>query len=285
MTIKFINSRKQELSIGSSAPFMLQSSEGFGDVSADMHSQNAPYMDGSIFIDSTLQERSLSFNFTILADSSKDLMNKRRFVSKVLNPRNGLGTLRYEKGGFIYEITAIAESIPQYPSGSENRGMTYQRVVIDLIAPDPYWRSLNQESKPLQAYVGNFKLPMTFPFELGVSGSSTTLYNDGDAPAPVQIKINGPTTNPQIFNRTTGEYIRINRTIAKGEVMNIDTTPGQKSIIIESEEEEKQAFGYLDPESTLWDLEIGENEIEHVADSGNRHAKVFVKWQNRFVGV
>lgn len=264
------------------SPFLINSLEGIGEVEVDNYAQKSPYQDGESYIDSYLQPRFIDMEGQILKQDKKEIKQMRRTLTRVCNPKFGLGKIRLELDGDVHEIYGVPETVPAFPERSMD---IWQEFNITWFCPDPYWRSLNQESKPLQAYVGNFKLPMTFPFELGVSGSSTTLYNDGDAPAPVQIKINGPTTNPQIFNRTTGEYIRINRTIAKGEVMNIDTTPGQKSIIIKNEEEEKQAFGYLDPESTLWDLEIGENEIEHVADSGNRHAEVIIKWRNRFVGV
>ena len=285
MTISFINIRGQEAIITSKAPFLLGSFDGYGEIAADIQTQSAPHQDGSMYIDSLLEERPLNITFNILADDSLDLSAKRRFISSVFNPKNGLGILRHEKNGIIYEIDAIAESVPQYPSGTDNRGLTHQRVVVNLIAPNPYWRSLHQESKPLHSYVGNFKLPMTFPFMLGTSGSKTTLYNDGDATAPIEIEIHGPTTNPQIFNRTTGESLRINRTISEGEILYIDTTPGQKRVEILSGGVYVQAFGFLDHDSTLFQLDFGENEIEHVADAGNRHAQVIVRWQSRYVGI
>lgn len=286
MKLTFTNNRNQKIELTSTSPFIVESTDGFGDVGADVQTQGAPYQDGSIYIDSVLEERPLNIIFTISAKSAKDLADKKRLVSSVFNPKIGLGVLEYERNGVVYEIEAASESVPAFPSGSGNRGMMHQKVTLDLLAPNPYWRSPNETTKPLVAYTGNFKLPTKFPFKLGTSGSKTTLYNDGDMPAPVRIEMHGPTTNPQIFNRTTGEYLRINRTIARGEVMHINTESGrQRVVIIDEDGNENSAFGYLDHDSDLFYLELGENVIEHVADAGNRHAEVIVRWDSMFVGV
>jgi|SRR5690625_263398 len=287
MKVTFTNARGQEAVLTSKAPFLLSSFDGYGDVEADTQMQSSPYSDGSMYIDSILEERPLSMTFAILADNSRDLSNKKRYISSVFNPKNGLGLLKHERAGVVHEIEAVAEGVPQFPSGTENRGQTYQRVTVDLIAPDPYWRDPNQVSRPLQSYVGNFTLPTTFPFELGVAGSRTTLFNEGDVPAPVSIDIHGPTTNPQIINRTTGDYIRINRSIADDEILHINTASGQQRVEIYRDNEIEPGFGYLDHNGVLTEfaLEIGENEIEHIADAGDRNAIVAVSWQARYTGI
>lgn len=263
-------------------PFLINSLEGIGEVEADTQTQKAPYQDGESYIESYLQPRFIDMEGQILKRDKKEIREHRRIITRTVNPKYGLGRITFELDGETFVIDAVPEGIPSFPERSMD---VWQKFQVSWFCPDPYWRSTNNESKALQAYVGNFKLPMTFPFMLGTSGSSTTLYNDGDAPAPVQIEINGPITNPQIFNRTTGESMRINRTIDKGEVLRIDTTPGRKSITVEGAYGVKQAFGHLDSESTLWKLATGENRIEHVADSGNRHAEVIIHWGNRYSGV
>jgi len=267
-------------------PYRLYFVEGLGDVESDTQTNRSPFQDGVNYLDSVLEPRYITIELRINATSESDLTQLRSHLSTVFNPKLSLGKLTYKNGDSVKEILAVSESIPYYPDGATNRGRTFQKVMITLIAPNPYWRSPNETTKPLVAYKGNFKLPMTFPFMLGTSGSKTTLYNDGDVPSPVRIEIHGPTTNPQIFNRTTGQYIRINRTIAQGEVMHINTESGrQRIIVIDEEGNESSAFGYLDHESDLFYLELGENIIEHVADAGNRHAEVIVRWDSMYVGV
>lgn len=283
--IEFINSRGVSVLFDGN-PYGLVSIEGLGDVESEAQSQKAPYIDGVDYIESVFEPRYLPTEILIRGKDYSEVASLRRDLSSILNPKLGLGELHYRSpGGREYIIPAVGESVPVYPD-LEARGELWQRGLVTFMAPNPYWRSPNETAKPLVAYVGNFKLPMTFPFMLGTSGSKTTLYNDGDVPAPVRIEMHGPTTNPQIFNRTTGEYIRINRTIAQGEVMHINTESGRQRITVTDEEgKETSAFGYLDHNSDLFYLELGENIIEHVADAGNRHAEVIVRWDSMFVGV
>lgn len=264
------------------SPFLIESLTGIGEVETDSQSQKTPYTDGVTYVDSKLSPRYMDMDGSIIERDFQRIRELRREIVRVCNPKLGLGKITFELDGETYKIDGIPNAVPKFP---ERGNAPMQSFSIEWFCPNPYWLSMNQESKPLQAYVGNFKLPMTFPFELGMSGSRSVLYNDGDDATPVQIEINGPTTNPRIINRTTGEFIRINRTISDSEVMYLDTTSGQKSIVIKSGNEETQAFGFLDPASTLFGLAMGENEVEHVADAGNRHAQVVIRWQNRFVGI
>lgn len=287
MKIEFTNKRNEKATITSKEPFLLSSFEGFGDVSADVQSQNSPYMDGSTYIDAILEERSLSIEFTILADSERDLMDKKRMISRVFNPKLGEGNLRYERGGNIFQIDCVAEHVPEFPKGQGNRGITFQKATVDLIAHDPYWRDPNQVSRALTAYKGYFTLPFKLPFKLGKQGDRTTLINDGDVPAPVSIDLQGPATNPQIRNATTGEFIKINTSIAADEILHIDTTPRHKRIEIYRGDIALNGFVYFDYAggATFWQLEPGENDVEYYADSGNRDGVVAVAWSNRYVGI
>src|SRR5699024_11399577 len=79
-----------------------------------------------------------------------------------------------------------------------------------------------------------------FPVEFGSSGASTEINNTSGSPVPVEIEIRGPITNPKIFNRTSDEFIQINRSIQKDEVMIVDTTPGGKRVVVIDEEDRKR---------------------------------------------
>lgn len=265
------------------SPFLIESLEGIGEVDASNQDQSSPYQDGSTYIDTILEPRFIDMEGSITNRDFKTITKLRRRILNVCNPKLGMGEITLELDGSVQKISAIPEGTPTFPERGQNPWQDFQ---ITWICPNPYWRSPNETTKPLVAYTGGFTLPFTLPFTLGTAGSKTTVYNDGDVPAPVRIEIHGPTTNPQIFNRTTGEYLRINRTIAQGEVMHINTESGRQRITITDEDgEESSAFGYLDHDSDLFYLELGENIIEHVADAGNRHAEVIVRWDSMFVGV
>ena len=282
----FTNPRGETIELGFCTPFLINKIDGLGKVDADVNTASAPYQDGEDYIDTTISPRAISVEGTFRKLVSPELYDDRQKMQRILNPKLGMGILQFEHKGVSRHIYAIADGSPAF----SDEGMSgFQKYQIEFFCPNPYWRSPNETTKPLVAYTGGFTLPFTLPFTLGTSGSKTTVYNDGDVPAPVRIEMHGPTTNPQIFNRTTGKHLRINRTVAEGEVMRINTESGKQRIEITNENGETfSAFGYLDHDSSILSdfyLELGENIIEHVADAGNRHAEVIVRWDSMFVGV
>lgn len=284
--IRYTNSRGESVTFTDDFPYMFLSLDGMGGTTASLQTQQAPFIDGSMFVDSVLEDKPLTIEAALKSYDTAELAKMRREVSRVFNPKLGEGVLEYIEGDDVKEIVVVPESSPFFPIGTDNQSTYVQKVLIELIALDPYWKSPHNDSMKLQSYVGNFELPTEFGVEFGVAGSETELFNDGDVPAPVLIEVEGPTTNPQIHNRTTGEFIRIDREIAKDETLYINTTPGSKSVVVErGDGSVEQAFGYLNHDSDMFALEVGENRIEHVADAGNPDSSVILTWQSRYVGI
>src|SRR5699024_9335069 len=292
--LTYENARGEEVEFYLS-PLLIESLESIGEVGADIQSQTDPFKDGNTFINEQLEPRFIDLAGKILERNKIEIQehHKQRIKVreqeqqkiKMYKPKKGLGILRLELDGSTQFIYAIPETVPTFPERSMD---VWQDFEINWFCPNPYWRSPNETTKPLIAYTGGFTLPFTLPFTLGTLGSKTKIYNDGDVPTPVRIEIQGPTTNPQLFNRTTGTHLRINRTINADEVMYINTEQGRQSIEVEGRDGTTSAFGFIDHDSTpLSDflLELGENEIEHVADAGNRHAEVIIRWNSLYAGV
>lgn len=282
--LTFKNSREQTITLGYYEPFLINEIDGLGEVDADVATQEVPYMDGASFIDVTLDTREIDIEGTFRELEKSQLYKDRKHMQKVFNPKLGLGTLRYEDEDIVREIEAVADGTPVYSDkGRDN----FQKFEINLLCPDPYWKDTKEVSRALTAYKGSFTLPFTLPFKLGKQGDLTTLTNDGDIAAPVKLDIHGPVTNPQIRNKTTDKFIRINTTVAEDEILHIDTKLGKKRIEIFSNGIAREAFGSLDYANgaTFWQLEPGENEIEYYADSGTKDGVVAVSWKNQYTGI
>jgi hypothetical protein len=265
-------------------PFLLNSVDGLGDVDAEIQTQKTPFQDGSTYIDSILVSRPLSMEVSIHGDDSVDTQRKRVLLSSILNPKLGLGLLRYENDNGTKEILAAIDNVPVFPSGQGNRGRTYQRALINFICPSPYWRSLDITEEP--TFEPMFQFPFEGTFEMGMQRDKRIIVNDGDAPAPINIEFYGPAVNPIIQNNTTEEYIKVNQVLAEGEFMRVDTTPGNKSVeFVSPDGTVTNVFNWIDLGSTFFQLAIGENEIEYSADSDIQGAVVNIRYNKLYVGV
>jgi hypothetical protein len=70
--------------------------------------------------------------------------------------------------------------------------------------------------------------PLDYPLDYGTpSATGSGQYdNVGDAPLPVIISFVGPCTNPQIYNDTTGMFLKFNITLTTIDSLVIDTLAG-----------------------------------------------------------
>lgn len=280
----FTNARGQSIELTNRRPFLLESIDGKGDVGAEIQTQTAPFQDGSTFIDSLLQPRSLSLRVSILVDKQEDLLSQRQHVASVFNPKLGLGTLIYVNGTTQREIKAVPENVPTFLSGGDNKGLRFQRSLINLLCPSPFWEGLNPENYKLEDFVGNFRFAFRFPVRFSTRGDGKTLINKGDVPTPIKVEFRGPVLNPKITNVSTGEFIKINADIPADYKLILDTSFGNKRVeIIAPDGVVTNGFHFIDLESTFFNLDVGETRFSFITDGGN--PEVYVEYKHRYLSV
>lgn len=259
------------------SPFFLNEIEGLGDVSAEIHSQKSPGQNGSMAIDYLLEERYIPIEVIIL----KDLEANRELISRVFNPNLGPGRLTYQNNIVRREITAISEHVPKFPDERPRRG---QKAMIDLVCNNPYWEDPNLNNVKLEDFVSSFSFPFSFPVSFAIRGDMRTLLNEGHVPTPIKVTFIGEAVNPKITNLTTGEFIRINRTIPKDYKLVITTDVNHKSVkIIAPDGIETNAMGYIDLDSDFFSLDVGNNQLSFITDGGT--PEVYIEYRNLYVGV
>ncbi|SDM14606.1 phage distal tail protein [Sediminibacillus halophilus] len=280
--ITYENARGEEI-VFYLSPLVIESLTGIGEVDAEVQGQKSPYQDGDTYIDSLLQARYIDLHGKITKTKLSEIKQLRKEIIRVCNPKLGLGKIVLELDGDVKEIEGVLESVPTFP---EKRQNPFQEFLVSWKCPDPYWKDPQEVSRALKAYEGKFTFPFNFPVEFGIEGDSTSIYNEGDVETPVQINIQGPVSNPMVKNRTTGDYIRIWRTLSADEVLHIDTNQQNKRVeIYLNGSVIQKAWGYLDDYSELFKLIPGQNKISYVADSSTDNAIASIAWKNRYVGI
>lgn len=272
--LTYINGNGDSIELGNDI-YKIIEFDGRGGAEGTVQSQKSPFQDGASFIETMLDIRDMAIELKITDDSYE----KRALLSKVFNPKSGEGELRYRSGGYERIIDCVVESSPTFPKAN-----VYQRCQIVLLALNPYWHTPSITEEP--TFEPLFEFPFEGTFEMGVQRDERIIDNDGDAPAPIQVEFHGPAVNPIITNNTTGQYIKVNQTLGEDEIMKIDTTPGKKSVVfVGSDGTERNVFNWIDLESTFFQLQLGENNIQYSADSDIQGAIVNIYYQKRFIGV
>lgn len=280
--IVFKASNGKSITLGSNAPMMLLSVNETGNTQAEIHSKRSPFQDGVTLLDTQLKEKGMLLEVAILTRSQEELFQHRETLSRIFNPKLGLGELTYHYPGGVRKINAVAESTPSFLTGARNFRIGFQRVAISLFCPSPLWMDDMIKVKELITWIGGMTFPWNLPLTFAEKGPLiANVVNKGDVETPVRILFKGPATNPKVTKRKTGEYIQVNRTLDIGDELTISTEFGKKRVEINGE----NVFHWIDIGSTFWHLDIGDNVLEYSSSEPTEPASVTIEYYNRYVGV
>lgn len=272
------------------------SHEGFGEVSADVQTQKAPFQDGSTYLDSVLNNRFLFIDFLIIGDNYEELQRMRRHLGRVFSPKiKGKIFITFKDDE--YEIICHPEHVPNFPDGGTDSIGRVQRVLVDLVAPNPYWQSSKENAVQMVTFKGGLTFPLNLPTIFGnmvTDDNTKVIENVGDSSAPLEVTFEGPATSPiRIENETTGEFIEVQQDLLEGEKLWISTAFGHKKVEkIHADGTRENAFHYIyvDPtgdneSSTFFSLLPGDNVLTYTTGEEYEKAPVTVRFKPRYLTV
>ena len=115
--------------------------------------------------------------------------------------------------------------------------------------------------------------------------SSRTITVNGDVSSSIIATLYGPAVNPTLINETTGEFIHLIYTLNVGESIVVNTTFGTKTITLNAGENTTNGLQYLDPASTFFELQVGNNIMNIHDDTGSAQLRCDIGKVDRFVGI
>ncbi|HQE49930.1 MAG TPA: phage tail family protein [Fervidobacterium sp.] len=290
MKIIFVNANNKSVEFGNSKPYVLISVDKTDIPEMDIFTQKAPFQDGVALLGYSLKSRDVVIEAVIIGDDENEVSFYRRELITLLNPKLGLGTLIYDDGIHQYKIKAIVDGAP-IVSGSD-RTKTYQRVLINLLCPEPYWSALHEMLEELALWRGALEFPLEIPaegIEFGYRESTqvVTIDNQGDVPCALRVEFTalGTVKNPSLINVYTREFITINKVMQAGEKITITTDFANKRVVSEYEGIKQSALQYLDPNSTFLQLAVGENVLRYDAEENIDNLQVLLYYTPKYLGV
>lgn len=280
--IKFINSRNEEIILSNIKPFLLQGIEGLSDNQTRQVTYKGIRQDGETYKYSEIEKKQLTIKFAILAETSKELMDLRDDIIRVFSPKIGEGTLIYSYEGIERKLKCVAEGSPAIKL--EGGSIVCEGQVI-LLAHKPFWEDIYEIGEQITTWIGGWKFKFRLPFKFKTKGETKkNIFNSGHVETPIEVIFKGPAVNPSIINHTTGELIKVNRTLTSDDTLIITTAFGNKKVEIERNGVRTNAFNYIDLDSTFFSLEVGDNLIEYTTESLEPQS-VEIRYRNRYLGV
>ena len=282
--LTFTNSRGESIELTNSAPFLLEKVEGLGSPQARLITSKAVGQDGESYHDALMEGRDIRVEVAILARSNVELFERRRILNRIFNPKLNEGILEYENDYGKWNIKATSVQAPV----EGEKFSASQKMMINLRAPNPFWREIYTKSEEIAVWMGGIKFPLELPTIFAYkSETRKNIINKGDIKAPVEIEIIGPATNPKISNRNTEEFIKVNKTLDVTDGLYITTNFGKKRAFIKDNEgNETNVLNWIDLSSSMsFGLDVGDNVVELSTDDEFMKARIFIKYRNLYIGI
>lgn len=261
--------------------YQLTNIDGFTSASVGIASSTTPSIDGDVVNNSQVQPRSIILDLRV--KNGVEVDEAKRWLFQTVKPKMK-GRVRLKQTDRTTEIGGVVEGIdmPRFLNGVAAQ--------ITLYCSTPYWQDAEyivvEISRLLNLHY--FPIPLgglAFPAEgipLGEYNlnNTQTYFNDGDAETGMVITIIalGDVTNPVIYD-ITGAYIGINDTMVVGDVIEINTNRGEKSVT----KNKVSIFSKLRSGSSFLQLAVGDNELTVDAESGEGNMYFSLTFKRRFV--
>lgn len=184
----------------------------------------------------------------------ENYLQSLRDIASALNPDKGVGTLRATSGAGVREQAAIYEAGLDHPEEVPDFGLP----AVMFRAFDPFWYDTTTIVGTFTTGTAAAFFPI-LPIRLASSEvfAGATLANTGDVEAWPIWTITGPGSGLVLENQTTGKTLALDYTIDAGEVVTIDTTPGEKTVTLN---DGTNLFGDLTSRQ-FWPVVRGNNAV------------------------
>lgn len=290
--IKYISPSGVEAQFKNGPPYIFESVLGIGPEETQIITSEAAFANGRNYHGIRVSDREITVNMHIYGATRAEMYRRRQELIALLAAETfaggKLGRLEYQNDAIAVWIPVIVKKGPQAVARVSNYNKSIQLV---FYCPDPYWRSMAKESVRVAYLDGGLTFPLTIDHgtggvTFGAGGASGIIYNFGDSAAPVEISIMGPADNPQIIKASTSEYIKLNRDLAAGDRLYINTDPHNLDVTITRENGlTEPGFGYLDLSSAFFMLPPGGTKLQYISDNDTKATEIVISAYSRYGGV
>lgn len=258
-----------------------------GKVAAKFNRNKAISQNGYTLLSTTLEDRDINIEATIIADDRTERDTFKRLIDEVLNPLDTL-TIKYDNENVSREIQCSAEETPTYSTDFKNNNDFILNFNISFECFNPFWLDQKENILNVETWEGGFE----FEFQLSEEGiefarkgpNEVEINNQGNVEAPLEIYFKGPALNPSI-KLNDNKFIKVDRSLQDDEILYIKTSFDDKKVQIIKNNVQEQAYHYININSTFFDLPTGINKLSYSTDGDYLPQQVIIKYKTHYYSI
>ena len=273
-------------------PFYILNNVDWGVVQGTHHSYKYVNQIGVSITSTSLKERSITVTGWIIADTEKEMDERKQFLNRYFDPRYEIDVM-YKN----YFLRFVPDNTVKYGTSEKENNDTIVQFQIKGTCADPLFSEINGSKETIAATIATFHFPLimsTNLYERGIvfgyrqPSLTAKVTNKGAVEVGMKIvfKAIGELTNPRLIDVDTREFVAIEKSMVAGEEIVINTNVGEKSIQGKiGNEGYSNYFMYKDLDSTWLQLRLGDNLFRYDADSGLDNLEVYLYFYNKYLEV
>lgn len=174
-------------------------------------------------------------------------------------------------------------------------GPVWQSFQFSLKLPYPYPRTTEEENKSFSYLQSGFRFPQAYssktPWQIStrIIEPLQNITNRGDIPAGFTVTFKALTDGvkgPKLLNVDTRENIAFAQlTLNSGDVLTVNTMINAREVLLTTSEGTKNAFEYMDYDSTFFLLARGANTLRYSAQEREANLEVTLSFEESLAGV
>ena len=259
-------------------PYVLTSVDQlYSSVDYEVSTVRSVGQDGSTPVSASFAERKMTLEFTVAASDRSQLRGLVDHAMAVLNPAVA-GQLTLDTPLGLRRIAVRPDGTPALSL----KNAYCVAVEVDLTAYSPYFTAEEEQKTEVATVVGG----LVFPIELDAGwmvgermrAQMVNVCNPGHAPCGLRIVLtaDGTVSDPEVYNITTGQMLRICKDVLAGEWSEILSEPDCRRIVSRRRGEQQNLMGLLDVTSDFPQLAVGDNLFRCGATAGGQNLRVTV---------
>lgn len=276
---------------GNESNYVVESITGLNPPDAEIYTSNMAGFDGSRYKYSKLNERNIVITLRLQGDIAGNRVMLYRYFK----------TKKYVKIFFKNELRDVY--IEGYVEKIACDQFTKtEKMQISIVCPNPYWKSVSITDIDISLVYDNFEFAFSngakgatvgtaddstddaIEFTKDVDSRDVVIYNDSETETGLKITLTALNDNINdiiIYSVYTGQFMKLNTTLNKDDVLIINTERGNKSIMKNNTENLIDALSY---DSSWLQMEIGKNIFTY-SSSNSRELQVIITTRQLFEGV
>lgn len=254
-TLKIENAKGEIIDLSSNSNYSVVGISGLNPPTSTMSTASITTNDGSILNNARIESRNLVFNIILEGNIESARINLYKYFRVKQKCK-----IYYKNGSRDVYIEGYVENF------EDDFFVQRQEVQISVMCYQPFFNAAQDLVIDLSVILAAFE----FPFDIASTGKEFStidrtyeclLINEGevDNGLIIEMRATGTVKNPIIYNSDTREFIGLNYTMAKSDLITINTNPGEKSVILTRNGIESNLINYLKKDSSWLKSYSGDN--------------------------